>query len=71
MAMVAGKLPPTNTPRLTQRRNGALSPITECSTGHWLDPSAKAKFHLMLQAHGSSEIELVEKMVDETLNRYT
>ena len=69
MVMVAGKAPPTSTPCLTQRRKGALSPITECSTGHWLDPFAKAKSHLSLQAHGSSEIELLDKMVDGNLNR--
>ena len=34
MAMVAGRKPPTSTPYLAQRRDGALSPTIGCSTRH-------------------------------------
>ena len=64
MAMVAGKKPPASTLYLAQRRDGALSYIIECSTGHWLDPFAKAKSSLLLWKHGPSERELVDKTED-------
>ena len=45
MAMVPGKRPPASSLYPAQRRDGALSPTMECSTRHWLDPSARAKFN--------------------------
>ena len=43
------------------KRDGALSPIIECSTRHWLDPLARAKSSLSLKMHGPSERELADK----------
>ena len=50
-----------------QRREGALSPTTGCSTGHWLDPSARANSTLSFKAHGPPERELADKTADQTL----
>ena len=60
MAMVAGKKPPASTPYLAQRRDGALSLTTRCSTRHWLDPFAKVKSSLLVKIRGPSERELVD-----------
>ena len=64
MAMVAGKKPPASTPYLAQRRDGALSLTTGCSTRHWLDPFARVKSSLLLEIHDLSERELADKTVD-------
>ena len=64
MAMVAGKKLPTSTPYLAQRRDLALSPIIGFSPRHWLDPFARAKYSLLLKAHGPSERELADKTAD-------
>ena len=61
MAMVSGKKLPVFTPYLAQRRDGALSPTIRCSTRHWPDPFARAKYSLLLKIHGPSDRELVDK----------
>ena len=43
MAMVAGKRLPASTLYPAQRRDGAIWPIIECSTRHWLDSVATAE----------------------------
>ena len=43
------------------KRDGALSPTTECSTRHWLDPFARAKNSLLLKTRDPSEKELADK----------
>ena len=63
MAVVARKKPPVSTPYLAQIRNGALSPTVECSTRHWLDPFARAKYSLLLKIYGPSERDLADKTV--------
>ena len=50
-----------------QRREGALSATIECSTRHWLDPFARAKFSLLLKKHDPSERALADRAVDRTL----
>ena len=64
MATVAGKKPPASTPYLAQRRDGALSLITGCSTKHWLDPFVRIKSSLWLKIHGPSDRELANKTAD-------
>ena len=64
MAMVAGKKPPSPTPCIAQRRDGALSLSTGCSTRHWLDPFARVKSSLLLNIHGPFERELADKTAD-------
>ena len=61
MAMVAGKKPPALTPYPAQKRDGALSPIFERSTRHWLNLFARAKYSLMLKTHGPPERGLADK----------
>ena len=61
MAMVTGKEPPVFTPYLAQRRNRALSLTIGCSTRHWPDPFARAKYSLFLKIHGLFERELAEQ----------
>ena len=64
MSMVVGKKPPTSTPYLAQRWNGALSPTIGCPTRHLLDPFARAKSNLLLKIHGPFEKELADKTAD-------
>ena len=64
MAMVADKKPPVSTPYLAQRRDGALSLTTGCSTRHWLDPFARVKSSLWLKIHDPSDRELANKTAD-------
>ena len=64
MAMVAGKKPPTSTPYLAQRRDGALSLTIGCSTRHWIDPFARVKSSLLLKIHGPSDRELADETAD-------
>ena len=64
MAMAVGKKPPTSTPYLAQRRDGALSFTIGCSTRHWLDPLAKEKSSLFSKINGPSEKELADKTAD-------
>ena len=64
MVMVAGKKPPASTPYLAQRRDGALSLTTGCSTRHWLDPFARIKSSLLLKIIGPSDRELADKTTD-------
>ena len=47
-----------------QRRGEAVSPTIECSTRHWLDPFARAKFSLLLRTHDPSERDLANKTTD-------
>ena len=64
MAMVAGKKPPTSTPYLAQRRDGALSLTIGCFTRHSLDPFARVKSSLLLKIYGPSERKLANKTAD-------
>ena len=64
MVMVAGKKPPASTPYFAQRRDGALSLTTGCSTRHWLDPFARIKSSLLLKIIGPSDRELADKTAD-------
>ena len=61
MAMVGGKTPPDSTPYLAQRRDGALSLTIGCSTRHWLDSFARAKYNLLLKIRGPPERKLADK----------
>ena len=71
MALVAGKKPPTSMLYPAQRRDGALLPIIECPTGHWLHPFARAEFSLSLKTRAPFERGLVDKTTDETLYEWT
>ena len=64
MAIVAGKTLPSSTPYLAQRRDGALSLTTGCSTRHWLDPFVRVKSSLWLKIHDPSDRELANKTAD-------
>ena len=64
MAMVSGKKPPASTLYLAQRRDGALSLTTGCSTRHWLDPFVRVKSSLWLKIHGPSDRELANKTAE-------
>ena len=48
-AMVVSKEPPASTLYPAQRRDGALSPTTECSTRHWLDLFTRENCSLLLR----------------------
>ena len=49
--VITPPLPPVvervSTPHLAQRRDGALSLTTGCSTRHWLDPFARVKSSML------------------------
>ena len=64
MAMVAGRKPPTFTPYLAHRQDGALSLTLGCSTRPGLDPFVRVKSSLWLEIHGPSDRELAKKTAD-------
>ena len=49
MAMIAGKKIPVSTLYPPQKRDGDLSPTIECSTRHWLNPYARAKYIFVVE----------------------
>ena len=47
--LVTGEKTPASTLYPAQRRDGALSPTTGCSTRHWLDPFRESKVQFVVE----------------------